>query len=42
LVIEPLKVYGLREIKPNNVGKYRIPLRIPEVVVEGIHVTIVT
>ena len=42
LVIEPLKVYGLREIKPNNMGKFRIPLGMPEVVVEGRDVTVVT
>jgi len=42
LVIEPLKVYGLREPKPNNMGQFRIPLGIPEVVVDGNHVTVVT
>jgi pyruvate/2-oxoglutarate/acetoin dehydrogenase E1 component/TPP-dependent pyruvate/acetoin dehydrogenase alpha subunit len=42
LVIEPLKVYGLREMKPNNMGEFRVPLGIPEVVVEGTDVTLVT
>jgi pyruvate/2-oxoglutarate/acetoin dehydrogenase E1 component/TPP-dependent pyruvate/acetoin dehydrogenase alpha subunit len=42
LVIEPLKVYGLREVKPNNMGQFRVPLGIPEVVMEGTDVTVVT
>ena len=42
LVIEPLKVYGLRDYRPNNMGQFRIPLGIPEVMVEGTDVTIVT
>lgn len=42
LVIEPLKVYGLREQKPKNMGQFRIPLGMPEVVVEGKDVTVVT
>ena len=42
LVIEPLKVYGLREDRPNNLGKFRIPLGVPEVIVEGKDITVVT
>ncbi|MEN8202697.1 MAG: thiamine pyrophosphate-dependent enzyme [Bacteroidota bacterium] len=42
LVIEPLKVYGLREAKPNNMGQFRVPLGIPEVVLEGNDVSLVT
>ncbi len=42
LVIEPLKVYGLREDRPNNLGQFRIPLGIPEVIVEGKDITVVT
>jgi len=42
LVIEPLKVYGLREDKPTNMGKFRVPLGVPEVVREGRDVTVVT
>ena len=42
LVIEPLKVYGLREDKPANMGEFRVPLGIPEVVLEGRDVTVVT
>ena len=42
LVIEPLKVYGLREDKPTNMGVFRVPLGVPEVVLEGRDVTVVT
>ncbi len=42
LVIEPLKVYGLRDYRPNNMGKFRIPLGVPEVITEGSDVTVVT
>ncbi|MCK4990421.1 MAG: hypothetical protein KAS29_08050, partial [Bacteroidales bacterium] len=42
LVIEPLKVYGLRENKPTNMGAFRVPLGVPEVVLEGRDVTVVT
>jgi len=42
LVIEPLKMYGLRERKPANFGKFRIPLGVPEVLVEGSDLTLVT
>ncbi len=42
LVIEPLKVYGLREDRPRNMGAFRIPLGQPEVVMEGRDITVVT
>jgi len=42
LVIEPLKMYGLRERRPENPGEYRIALGIPEVLVAGEDVTLVT
>jgi pyruvate/2-oxoglutarate/acetoin dehydrogenase E1 component len=42
LVIEPLKVYGLREDRPSNLGQFRIPLGVPEVMVEGRDITVVT
>jgi len=42
LVIEPLKVYGLREDRPDNLGQFRIPLGVPEVMVEGSDITVVT
>ena len=42
LVIEPLKMYGLRERKPENPGEFRIPLGVPEILIEGNDVTLVT
>jgi len=42
LVIEPLKVYGLREDRPVNLGQFRIPLGVPELIVEGRDITVVT
>lgn len=42
LVIEPLKMYGMRELKPENFGEFRIPLGIPEVLVEGRDLTLIT
>jgi len=42
LVIEPLKMYGLREKRPVNMGQFRIPLGIPEVLTEGEDLTVVT
>ena len=42
LVIEPLNGYRLREIKPENIGEYKIPLGVPEILNEGTDVTLVT
>ncbi len=42
LVIEPLNGYRLRERKPANFGDFKIPLGVPEVLIEGKDVTIVT
>lgn len=42
LVIEPLKGYNVKERMPSNIGEYRIPLGVPEVLREGSDVTIVT
>ena len=42
LVIEPLKVYGLREDRPSNLGQFRIPLGVPELMVEGKDITVLT
>jgi pyruvate/2-oxoglutarate/acetoin dehydrogenase E1 component len=42
LVIEPLKVYGLREDRPVNMGKFCVHLGKPEVIVEGTDITVVT
>ena len=42
LVIEPLNGYRLKEQMPANIGNYRIPLGVPEVLHEGSDITIVT
>jgi 2-oxoisovalerate dehydrogenase E1 component len=42
LVIEPLNGYRLKEKRPDNLGKFRIPLGKPEILVPGTDVTIVT
>ncbi|NOQ24666.1 MAG: transketolase [Bacteroidales bacterium] len=42
LVIEPLNGYRLREKRPENIGEYKIPLGIPEIITEGSDVTLVT
>jgi len=42
LVIEPLNAYRLKEIKPDNLGEFRIPLGKPDILVKGTDVTLVT
>jgi 2-oxoisovalerate dehydrogenase E1 component len=42
LIIEPLNGYRLKEKIPSNIGEYRIPLGVPEVICEGTDITIVT
>lgn len=42
LVIEPLKGYNVKEPMPSNIGEYKIPLGVPEVLNEGTDVTLVT
>lgn len=42
LVIEPLNGYRHKEIRPNNLGEYYIPLGQPEILKEGSDLTIVT
>lgn len=42
LIIEPLNGYRLRERRPSNLGKFRIPIGIPEVLRKGNDITIVT
>ena len=42
LVIEPLKVYGLREDRPSNLGAFRVPLGEVEFLTEGRDITVVT
>ncbi|MFM7022832.1 MAG: thiamine pyrophosphate-dependent enzyme [Flavobacteriales bacterium] len=42
LVIEPLLAYRRKEKLPTNLGEYKVPLGVPEILVEGRDVTIVT
>jgi 2-oxoisovalerate dehydrogenase E1 component len=42
LIIEPLNGYRLKEKLPENVGKFRIPIGVPDILSEGNDVTIVT
>lgn len=42
LVIEPLKGYNLKERVPENLGEFKLPLGVPEVMVEGTDITLVT
>ncbi len=42
LIVEPLNAYRLKERLPSNLGEYKIPLGIPEILVHGNDVTLVT
>jgi len=42
LIIEPLNGYRLREKKPENIGKFKTPIGIPNILQEGSDVTVVT
>lgn len=42
LVIEPLNGYRLREPRPTNIGEFTIPLGVPEILVKGEDITLVT
>ncbi len=42
IVIEPLNGYRLKEKMPDNIGEFRIPLGIPEIIHTGTDLTIVT
>ncbi len=42
LVIEPLNGYRLKENLPSNIGEYKIKLGVPEILIQGTDVTIVT
>ncbi|MEP7170631.1 MAG: transketolase C-terminal domain-containing protein, partial [Bacteroidota bacterium] len=41
LIIEPLNGYRIKEKMPENLGKFRLPVGIPEVLCEGTDVTII-
>lgn len=42
LIVEPLNGYRIKETLPDNIGEFRTPLGIPEVLEEGTDITIVT
>jgi pyruvate/2-oxoglutarate/acetoin dehydrogenase E1 component/TPP-dependent pyruvate/acetoin dehydrogenase alpha subunit len=42
IVIEPLNGYRLKEALPENIGEFRIPLGVPEVINQGTDITLVT
>jgi 2-oxoisovalerate dehydrogenase E1 component len=42
IVIEPLNGYRLKEALPENIGEFKIPLGLPEVLIEGSDITLVT
>lgn len=42
VIIEPLNGYRVKEKMPSNIGEYRLPLGVPEVLREGDDITIVT
>jgi pyruvate/2-oxoglutarate/acetoin dehydrogenase E1 component len=42
LVIEPLNSYNLNEYMPENIGEFKVPLGVPEIVSEGSDITLVT
>lgn len=42
IVIEPLNGYRLKERYPTNIGEFRVPLGIPEVLKEGNDITLVS
>jgi len=42
LVIEPLNGYRTKEKLPNNIGEFKIPLGVPEIVKEGSDITMVS
>jgi pyruvate/2-oxoglutarate/acetoin dehydrogenase E1 component/TPP-dependent pyruvate/acetoin dehydrogenase alpha subunit len=42
LIIEPLNGYRLKEMRPDNLGEFRVPLGVVEVLEEGHDLTLVT
>jgi pyruvate/2-oxoglutarate/acetoin dehydrogenase E1 component/TPP-dependent pyruvate/acetoin dehydrogenase alpha subunit len=42
LVVEPLKGYNVKEPLPSNMGEFRVPLGVPEIMHEGTDITLVT
>src|SRR5688572_17612979 len=42
IIIEPLNGYRTKEKMPSNIGEFRLPLGVPEILIEGEDITIVT
>jgi len=42
LVIEPLNGYRLKEQRPENIGEFKVPLGIPETILSGTDLTLIT
>jgi pyruvate/2-oxoglutarate/acetoin dehydrogenase E1 component len=42
LIIEPLNGYRLRERVPENLGEFRVPIGVPELLKQGTDITVVT
>ena len=42
LVIEPLNGYRLKEKRPDNIGEYKIPIGVPEILNVGNDITLIT
>lgn len=42
IVVEPLNGYRTKEKRPSNIGEFKIPLGVPEIVKEGTDLTIVS
>jgi len=42
LIIEPLNGYRLREPRPSNIGEFRVPVGVPEILKTGTDITLVT
>jgi pyruvate/2-oxoglutarate/acetoin dehydrogenase E1 component len=42
IVIEPLNGYRLKEKLPDNIGEFRLPLGIPEILNKGSDITVIT
>jgi len=42
LIVEPLNSYRLKEKRPTNMGEFKLPLGVPEIIREGKDVTVIT
>jgi pyruvate/2-oxoglutarate/acetoin dehydrogenase E1 component len=42
IVIEPLNGYRIKEKKPENIGEYKLPLGVPEILFAGTDITVVS